>query len=234
MNTAANNAQSAVQEFYAAAECNRAAEDRTGHVVDLSSPRGHEAMILGDLRGNYDHFTRLLEVAALDKHPDRHLILHQVVYGGPTYPNSNACRSIRLLREAAALKVRHPDRVHFLLGGHEFAELTSHPVRQGGELLNVNFLRGLQRAFGPEARRVQQACHAFLKSCPLGVGLPGRIFVSHSISEGNETTPFDKQLLAKEWTPDDLAANGGIHRMLVGQDDREENSAAFADLIGAD
>ena len=56
-----------------------------------------------------------------------------------------------ILEDVARLKVRFPDRVHFLLGNHELAELTDYPIQKNRQMLNVLFRMGLGQMYGPES-----------------------------------------------------------------------------------
>ena len=53
-----------------------------------------------------------------------------------------------ILEDIARLKVRYPDRVHFLLGNHELAELTDYPIQKNKQMLNVLFRMGLEQMYG--------------------------------------------------------------------------------------
>jgi hypothetical protein len=43
--------------------------------------------------------------------------------------------SHRMLEDVARLKVRYPDRFHFILSNHELAELTEFPIMKSRKLL---------------------------------------------------------------------------------------------------
>jgi hypothetical protein len=58
-------------------------------------------------------------LADLDRNPRRHLIMQEVCHGGPTYPDGG-CKSHRMLEDVARLKVRYPERFHFLLSNQAF------------------------------------------------------------------------------------------------------------------
>ena len=96
-----------------------------------------------------------------------------------------------MLEDIARLKGRYPDRVHFLLGNHELAEMTDYPIQKNRQMLNVLFRLGLEQMYGAAGERVREALLAFLWTCPLAVRIAGGVFVCHSIPEGLDHRPFD-------------------------------------------
>ena len=68
-----------------------------------------------------------------------------------------------IVEDIARLKVRYPDRVHFLLGNHELAEMTDYPIQKNKQMLNVLFRMGLEQMYGSETERVREALLAFLE-----------------------------------------------------------------------
>ena len=163
-------------------------------------------MFTGDLHGHRRNFNLIRRIAALETLPRRHLVMQEVCHGGPTYPQNGGCMSHAIVEDIARLKVRYPDRVHFLLGNHELAELTDYPIQKNKQMLNVLFRMGLEQMYGSETERVREALLAFLGTCPLAVRISGGVFVCHSIPEGLDAAPV---------RPDDLfpaAGSAGILR----------------------
>ena len=77
-----------------------------------------------------------------------------------------------ILEDVAILKNKFPDRVHFILGNHELAELTDFPIQKNKQLLNLLFRLGLQQMYGPATEKIREAYLPFVQSCPLAVRLP--------------------------------------------------------------
>ena len=73
-----------------------------------------------------------------------------------------------ILEDIAALKVAYPDRVHFLLGNHELAEMTDYPIQKNRLLLNLMFRLGLQQMYGPAAEQVARGAAAVSVDLPVG------------------------------------------------------------------
>ncbi len=228
------SAAEVIEVFSQAAQANRETAAREGNVIVLSADNADEVMITADLHGHRERFEQILQVAALDEHPRRHLILQEVCHGGPTYADDTACKSHRLLEEVARLKTRYPDRVHFLLSNHELAELTEYPIMKGGKLLNLTFRMGLQHAFAQDAQRVREAYCEFLRSCPLAVRIvESGIFISHSIPSSTDRLPYDIKVLHRELRDSDLKEFGPAFELVWGRDYRSQNAAAFAELVDA-
>ena len=226
--------ESVIAAFGQAAEANRTTPARQGNVVVLSKEVADDVLVAGDLHGNRLHFRRILELADLENRPRRHLVVQEVCHGGPLYPSQQGCMSHLLLEDVARLKIRYPDRVHFLLSNHELAELTDFPISKGGRLLNLLFRLGLKEFFGSAADRVHAAHGDFIRSSPLGVRLSNGVFISHSAPALVDSDGFDVDVLSRELTDADLRQLGAAFDLVWGRDFRPENARAFAELVGAD
>jgi hypothetical protein len=224
--------ESILSRYEQAAAANRHTPGRRGCVVELTPELADEAMITGDIHGHRPNFNRILHAAALDEHPRRHLVLQEVCHGGPAY-SQGGCMSHGLLEDVAALKAQYPQRVHFLLGNHELAELTDYAIQKNRQLLNLQFRMGLQQMYGEATGRVHAAAMRFLWSCPLAVRLPGGAFIAHSLPDGADRRPFDPSALTRELSDDDCREQSDVFRLLWGRDYRQENAHAFCKQIGA-
>jgi len=216
-----------------AAEANLRAPGREGNVVVLTPELAGEVMITGDLHGNRSNFEAIRRLADLRSNPRRHVILQEVCHGGPTYASNGGCMSHTMLEDAALLTTEYPGRVHFILGNHELAELTDYPIQKNRQMLNLLFRLGLQEVYGSAADRVREAYFPFLRSCPLGISLPGGVFVTHSIPESVDSLPFDGSIFTRPLEPWDFHQRDGVFDLVWGRDYRRENAAAFAQLVGA-
>lgn len=206
---------------------------REGNVVFLEPDLVQEVMITGDLHGHPRNFNGIRKIADLDAHPRRHLILQEVCHGGPTYPANGGCMSHRMLEEVAGLKVRYPDRVHFLLGNHELSEMTEYPIQKSKQMLNLLFRLGMQQMYGPAADKVREAMVPFIQSCPLGAWLPGGVLITHSIPEQVDRHGFDRTIFTRRLDSIEYYERTAIFDLVWGRDYREENAAAFARLMEA-
>lgn len=216
-----------------ATEANYDTPGRKGNVIELTPELGDEIVVTGDLHGHRRNFNAIRRNVALDENPRRHLVLQEVCHGGPSYPANGGCMSHMMLEDVAKLKARYPERVHFILGNHELAELIDYPIQKNKQMLNLLFRLGLQQMYGPAAEKVRQAYLPFLKSSPLAVRLPGGVFISHSIPEGVDKRGFDRSVLDRPIDEGEFLEHGPVFRLVWGRDYREENAAAFAKLVEA-
>jgi hypothetical protein len=233
MVASAQYVENIVAAFGQATEANWQTPGRQGNVVALTPELAGEVMVTGDLHGNRRNFNLIKNVAALEKHPGRHLVLQEVCHGGATYPQNGGCMSHTILEDVARLKVKFPGRVHFLLGNHELAELTDYPIQKNKQMLNLLFRLGLQHMYGPAAERVRDAFLSFLQSLPLAVRLPHGVFISHSVPEAVDKRPFDVGIFDRRLEAADLTERTGVFQLVWGRDYRPANARAFAALVGA-
>jgi hypothetical protein len=225
--------ENTIATFVQATGANLKTPGRQGNVIVLTPDLAAEVMITGDLHGHRRNFNLIKSAAALDKFPRRHLVLQEVCHGGPTYPQNGGDMSHTVLEDIARLKVKYPDRVHFILGNHELAELTDYPIQKNKQMLNLLFRLGLQQMYGPAADKVRESFLPFLKSCPLAIRLPHGVLVTHSVPENTDKRGFDKTIFDRPLDPVDWLDRTGVFQLVWGRDYRAENAAAFAELVGA-
>lgn len=219
--------------FDQAAEANRQTPGRRGNLVALTSELADEILVTGDLHGNRRNFNLISRLAALDRNPRRHLVLQEVCHGGPTYAQNGGCMSHTILEDVARLKCQYPERVHFILGNHELAELTDYPIQKNRQLLNLQFRLGLRQMYGPAAEKIHEAYRRFFQTCPLAVELPQGIFISHSTPGDVAEAGFDASVFTRPLVAEDYAERGDVARLVWGRDYRTANAQAFADMVGA-
>ncbi len=222
-----------VSTYRRAMEVCLATPGREGTTVALTPELGQDVILTGDLHGHRNNFSRICQVAALEQNPRRHLVLQEVCHGGPTYPENGGCMSHTLLEDVAHLVAQFPGRVHFILGNHELAELTDYPIQKNRQMLNVMFRFGLQQMYGMATETIREAYVRFLRSCPLAVRLPGGVFVTHSLPDKLSIRRFDASIFTRQPEPVEYFQRTSIFDLVWGRDYREENAAAFAELVGA-
>ncbi len=225
--------ENVIDTYAKATEASRQTPGLEGNIIILTPELAEEVMVTGDLHGHRRNFNLIKKTAALDSNPRRHLLLQEVCHGGPTYPQNGGCMSHTMLEDVAQLKAKYPDRVHFILGNHELAELTDYPIQKNKQMLNLLFRLGLQQMYGPAIEKVREAFFAFLRSCPLAMRLPGGVFISHSLPENVDTQKFDKSVFTRELEESDYLERTGVFQLVWGRDYRSENARAFAELLGA-
>jgi len=215
-----------------AAQANLQTPDRRGVTVTLHSKAGDEVLVAGDLHGHRANFQAICRVAALDENPGRHLVMQEVLHGGPAYENGG-CQSHQLLEDIARLKLKYPERFHFILGNHELAELMAYPIMKGGQLLNFIFRLGLDAAYGEHSRQVEEAYHTFIRSLPVAIRTPQKVFISHSLPENDRLRAFSPTCLTRDLDPADIGRGGAIFDLVWGRDFSQRNAEQFAKLVDA-
>ena len=225
--------QRIIDTYRQAAGANRETASRCGNVIRLSPALAEDVFITADLHGHRLNFRRLVRIAALDQHPKRHVILQEVLHGGPMYPGTQGCMSHLLLEDVAKWKIEYPQQVHFLLSNHELSEYTDFPISKGGKILNVLLRFGMSEQYGDAASGIREAAMQFVGSCPLAAQLSNGIFVCHGSPNLVDEDGFDIGVFDRPLTPDDLRGGGAVFRLVWGRDFRAENAAAFAALVGA-
>ncbi len=205
---------------------------RSGNVVSLSPDDCDELMITADLHGHRRNFNRILEVASLDQHSRRHLLMQEVCHGGPTYPTGGGCMSHLMLEEIAALQVKYGERFHFILSNHELAELTDFPIMKSKRMLNLLFRCGLQEMYGDAADEMRDAIVEFLAALPLAIRV-GDLMICHSLPADIRNRGFDATVFERDLTESDLSEGGDVFRMVWGRDYSQQNADAFANATGA-
>jgi hypothetical protein len=210
----------------------RATPGRRGHVVALVDAA--DVLVAGDMHGNVDNFGRLLKVAQLAQHPQRHLVLQEVIHGKFRYAGGGD-KSHQLLDLLAALKCQFPERVHFLPGNHELSQWTNRRIGKGDEDLNDAFRQGVDTAYGQHAGAIYDAYVQLLIASPLAVRTANRVFLSHSVPGAERLNTFDYAVLEQdEYLDEQLVLGGPVHALLWGRNVAEEHVLAFLAKVDAD
>lgn len=201
---------------------------REGFLVRL--PAKGDVMFTGDLHGAMDNFALILKAADLDGHPDRHLILHEVVH----QLELGRDESYKLIEKAAELKVRYPDRVHILLGNHDLAEVQGREIFKGGICLNLLFDTALEQAYGPAKMRVKTKLMEFIKTLPLAVQTPNRVFMAHSTPEAADMPAFSMDFFRRSPEPGDFQSRSLPEKLIWGRDYGAKAADAWAKIVDAE
>ncbi|MBN2183299.1 MAG: metallophosphoesterase, partial [Sedimentisphaerales bacterium] len=99
-------------------EANNSDKYRRGNLILL--PDQGDLIITGDLHGHRRNFERAVTFADLPNHPDRHVILQEIIHGGPE-DSHGGCLSYKLLLDVVRYKLSFPDQVHVIMGNHDTA-----------------------------------------------------------------------------------------------------------------
>jgi len=201
---------------------------RNGNLVELPS-RG-DLFFTGDLHGSMENFSLILKYADLKNHPDRHLILHEVVH----QLELGQDQSFRLLEKVAALKAKYPKRVHFLMGNHDLAEVQGREIFKGGICLNLLFDNAVEHAYGKRKEEVKAKYMEFLKTIPLAARTKHGVFLAHSTPEGRDVPAYSLSYFTKTPEPSDYLPHSLMEKMIWGRDYAPATADAFAERVGAE
>ena len=188
INVASVGSDRAVETFEAAKEENVLEAGRAGQVITL--PDHGEVYMTGDLHDHRTNWRKLLAAADLPEHPDRHLILHELIHGDH-FDEAGAEDSWKILYEACELKLDFPEQVHFLMANHDLAQIHGEGIMKAGLSVCEAFNAAVKRDFGTGGTMVQVAITEFLLSLPLAIRTPAGLLFTHSLPKDDEIDAFD-------------------------------------------
>lgn len=210
----------------------RSTPGRAGSVVRAFAD---DLMVVGDLHGNIRAFKWVLAEAALDAHPNRHLVLQELIHEINKNDDDRPDLSHRLVDVVCALKCQYPDRVHVILGNHELSELTGRVIGKDGRTLNARFRDGIRRSYGDAADEVYAAYQKLFSDMPLAVRTPNRVFCCHTLPDGDWLDDLDLSVLeAENWPEEAMKRRGTVYAMTWGRDTSPETADRFAAMVDAD
>lgn len=203
-----------IATFKAAAEANRNDDFREGNKVVFS--HSGRVVATGDLHGHRRNFEKIIKFAALGENVTNHVILHEMIHGGPA-DDQGGDLSYEMLYQACKLKVKYPDQVHFLLGNHDLAQMTDTEVSRSGSPRCVEaFNKGMANGFGPNAKAVLAAMYEFFKSQPIAAQA-GNIHFSHSTPPRRTLADFDFTIFERPLRMADLEKPGSVYNLVWGR-----------------
>ena len=224
--------EAAIEAFGTATEENQVSRHRIMQTVHL--PAGSEVWMTGDLHDHRRNLDKLIRAADLGTHPDRHLVLHELIHGDH-YDAAGAEDSWVTLLRAAELKCDFPDQVHFLLANHDLAQIFGEGISKNGVSVCEAFTDGLRRDFGQNPyHRVSVAITEFLLSLPLAVRTPGGLFFCHSLPTDPQMPTFDFTVFDRPLTGNDYKRRTGCaYQLIWGRNISPEAVDTFLQQVGA-
>lgn len=187
---------------------------RRGNLVEL--PNEGSLVLTGDIHGHRRNFERIATFADLAGHPDRHLILQEIIHGGPE-DDGGGCLSYQLLFDAVRLKLEFPDRVHIVMGNHDTACISNSEVMKNGKEMNRAMSSAIEREFRHASPEVTLAIKQFLFSQPLAVRCGNRLWTSHSLPNDRMVESFDPNVLHRELQIGDCHKPGSAYLLTWGR-----------------
>ena len=208
------------------AEANNADKYRRDNLISL--PVEGSVIVTGDLHGHCRNFEKIVAFADLANNPDRHIVLQEIIHGGPEDP-FGGCLSYRLLFDVIRYKLSFPDRVHIIMGNHDTAFINNSEVMKDGREMNRAMRLAIEREFQQAADEVKLAIRQNLFSQPLAVRTENRIWMSHSLPGDRLVDKFDPQIFNRQLKINDVVRPGSAYLLTWG---RRHSQALLDKLAG--
>ncbi len=220
-----------IELLHAGAEANQNDRYRRHNLIIM--PDKGDLVIAGDIHGHRRNFERVVAYAALGKNPDRHLVLQEIIHGGPQ-DEEGGCLSFDLLADAVKLKITYPDRVHFILANHDTAFINNVDVMKGGQEMNILMRAAMRRRFGSWTKNVESAAEQFLFSQPLAVRCLNRIWISHSLPSNSSIEKFDFSVFHRQLKVIDIVRPHSAYLLTWGRGQSNKTIDFFAQQLDVD
>jgi predicted phosphodiesterase len=180
---------------------------RRGNLIHL--PAEGSLVIAGDIHGHRRNFERIVAFADLANNPDRHVILQEIIHGGPEDSRGGF--------DVIRYKLNFPDHVHIIMGNHDTAFINNSEVMKNGKEMNRAMRLALGREFQEAGSDVELAIRQFLFSQPLAVRCENRIWASHSLPSDHYIDKFDPRILDKRLKINDVVRPGSAYLLTWGR-----------------
>lgn len=204
---------------------------REGNVVNLGE--AGDVIVAGDLHGNRTGLGKLTAHADLPHHPERILVLQEIIHG-PSDPRTGQDRSIEVLQRAVRLKVSHPGQVLFLLSNHDIAQLTGNEIMKEGRGCCQAFREGLEYCYPDATAEIYGALEEFLRSQPLALRTGNGVFAAHSLPAPPRQELAGTEILSRPYAEDDCHRGGALYEWTWGRGQTDEQLDALAAELGVE
>jgi hypothetical protein len=204
---------------------------RRGNLIYL--PFNVQLIATGDIHGHRRNFERIATFADLANNPDTHVILQEIIHGGPK-DAQGGCLSYKLLFDVVRYKLSFPDRVHIIMGNHDIAFINNSKVMKDGQEMNRLMRLALEREFQAAGADIELAIRQFLLSQPLAVRTENRIWLSHSLPSDHFADKFDRQILDRSLETGDCEKPGSAYLLTWGRNISQQTLDKMAELLDVD
>ena len=212
-------------------EVNNADGFRRGNLICL--PADGSLVIAGDIHGHRRNFERIMAFADLPNNPDRHIVMQEIIHGGPEN-SEGGCLSYKLLFDVIRYKVTFPDRIHIIMGNHDTTFIINSKVMKDGKEMNRSMRLALDQEFKQNSADVKLAIKQFLFSQPLAVRCDNRIWLSHSLPSDRFVDKFDQQILDRQLKINDCKKPGSAYLLIWGRKHSQALLDKMAKLFDVD
>jgi hypothetical protein len=201
-----------------AVEANNADRFRQGNLIYL--PADVQLIATGDIHD-------------LAGNPDRHVILQEIIHGGPQN-SEGGCLSYKLLFDVARYKLSFPDRVHIIMGNHDTSFINNSKIMKDGKEMNRSMRSALEREFQEAGDDIKLAIRQFLFSQPLALRCENRIWLSHSLPGDRFVDKFDRQILDRQLKINDCEKPGSAYLLTWGRNMSQQTLDKMSKLLDVD
>ena len=192
---------------------------RRGCIAHL--PDTGKVVVTGDLHGHRRNFEKIIAFADLPNNPDTHLVLQEILHGGPE-DDLGGCMSFKLLFDVLIYKLQFPHRLHIILGNHDTAIINNYNVMKSGKEMTQSMKAAMKRCFGSDFEAVELALKQFLFSQLLAVKCQNRIWISHSLPADSYLQKFDTEVFDRKLEINDIVRPGPAYLLTWGRRHSEQ------------
>jgi len=213
------------------AQANYNAKFRRGNLIEM--PAEGTLIVTGDLHGHRRNFERIQEYTDLQKNPQRHVLLQEIIHGGPQNAEGN-CISYKLLFDAIRYKLEYPDQVHIIMSNHDTAFICENEIIKNGKEMNRSIRSAMEGEFQEKCEDIINAMKEFFLSQPLAVTTPNRIWLSHSLPNEHFVDEFDASIFEKPLCEDDLKKPASAYTLTWGRRHNQQTLDKMAQILNVD
>jgi len=212
-------------------EANFADKYRRDNLICLPADGG--LILTGDLHGHRRNFERIVAFADLKNNPDRHVLLQEIIHGGPKNSYGD-CLSYLLLFDVVRYKLKFPDRVHVIMGNHDTAFINNSEVMKDGREMNRAMCQAIDREYPKNCAKIELAMRQYLLSQPLAVRTESRIWASHSLPADCLIDKFDPQIFHRQLKINDIVRPGSAYLLTWGRRHSQKTLNKLAEQFDVD
>jgi predicted phosphodiesterase len=204
---------------------------REGNLVRLGSPGA--VIIAGDVHGNRNNLAKIISHASAGGENKPILVLQEIIHG-PVDQRSGCDRSVELMLRAARLKTTHPDKVYFLMGNHDLAQVTGNEITKVGRGVCKSFVQGVNHCFGDDGPDVLAAVLEYCRSLPLAIRFDNGVLASHTLPSPKNVELAGVEVLTRPYREGDFCRGGPAYEWTWGRDQPPEQLDALAEQLGVE
>ena len=216
--------------FNQAADLLKSDPARKNNVLELGDPG--EVIISGDIHGNRPNLQKI--IAYSSKISPAPTIIFQELIHGPVDEKTGQDRSVEILLRAARLKIKSPDKIHFIMGNHDLAQFSGNEIAKEGRGVCKGFVTGVEFCFGAEAaEQIVPAVNNFLQSMPIAARFANNVWASHTLPSPNRQEVAGYEIFSRNnYAPEDYKRSGGVYEWTWGRDQTPDQLEAIAEKLG--